>query len=264
MPSRRAPWPRRSVRCLPPSPTPRRAAYPPQRAGCPLHGDEASALPMAGSRSKRRAWARARMTAPRRRTPSTIRRADSWAQVLWQQVLANTGRQPVLRQRGREGGQEASGGRKARRWCTMLCLNGGRVHEVVRWRGSGGWEGHAPRSWCRSCRLARNEALGLLPSGPAWKLPSLVAKLPAGVQYGVVPALVVAGDDLPDGWPDEGRNTRFLACGHRRRDGFGGCGRGRRSAGCGRGVGEWFVRSCGGGAPCTAARAARRTGSAAA
>ena len=141
---------------------------------------------------------------------------------------------------------------------------GGRVHEVVRWRGSGGWEGHAPRSWCRSCRLARNEALGLLPSGPAWKLPSLVAKLPAGVQYGVVPALVVAGDDLPDGWPDEGRNTRFLACGHRRRDGIGGCGRGRRSAGCGRGVGEWFVRSCGGSAPCTAARAARRTGSAAA
>ena len=96
---------------------------------------------MAASRSKRRAWARARMTAPRRRTPSTIRRADSWAQVLWQQVLANTGRQPVLRQRGREGGQEASGGRKARRWCTMLCLNGGegaRSGEVAWEWGLGG------------------------------------------------------------------------------------------------------------------------------
>ena len=137
MPSRRAPWPRRSVRCLPPSPTPRRAAYPPQRAGCPLHGDEASALPMAGSRSKRRAWARARMTAPRRRTPSTIRRADSWAQVLWQQVLANTGRQPVLRQRGRGGGSGGEWGAQG----TQV------VHNALPQWGEGARSGEVAWEW---------------------------------------------------------------------------------------------------------------------
>ena len=53
--------------------------------------------------------------------------------------------------------------------------------------------------------------VGVGSPGPAWKLPSVRAKLPAGVQYGVLPTLV-AGDGWPDGWPDDGRNTRFFAC----------------------------------------------------
>jgi hypothetical protein len=86
------------------------------------------------------------------------------------------------------------------------------VHGVVMGWGWG-VGGHAPRCWCRSCRL--DDGLGQLPAGPAWKLPSLAAKLPAGVQYGVLPTLVAA-DGWPD-WPDDGRNSRFLACGQRRR-----------------------------------------------